>query len=136
MDRRINSMKSVNGTSAFCRKVCEIVRNIPPGRVLTYGMIAEYAGRPRGSRTVAWILHSCSKKAKLPWHRVVNRMGTLSLREGGAYEMQRYLLEEEGVFFDDKDRIDFDRYVWRPASKEIGRYQAEVNIISDTEDVS
>jgi methylated-DNA-protein-cysteine methyltransferase-like protein len=129
-------MKRVSGTSAFCRNVCEIVRHIPPGRVVTYGMIAVHAGRPRGSRTVAWILHSCSKKAKLPWHRVVNRMGTLSLRQGGAYEMQRCLLEEEGVFFDDKGRIDLDRYVWQPASKKIGRFQAEVNIISDTEDVS
>ncbi|MBN2325265.1 MAG: MGMT family protein [Spirochaetes bacterium] len=102
--------------SGFCRKVCEIVRNIPPGRVATYGMIAAYAGNPRGARTVAWILHSCSKKEKLPWHRVVNRMGTVSLRHGRGREIQKGLLEGEGVFFDGKSRIDFDRYLWRPGS--------------------
>jgi methylated-DNA-protein-cysteine methyltransferase-like protein len=118
-------MEGTEDRSAFCRKVCKIVRNIPPGRVVTYGMIAAFAGSPRGARTVAWILHSCSEKARLPWHRVVNRMGTVSLRPGRGQEIQMRLLEEEGVSFDEIGRIDLDRYVWRPGSKEIGRYQAE-----------
>lgn len=110
-------MKETDPRSSFCRKVCTMVRSIPHGRVATYGMIAAYAGSPRGARTVAWVLHSCSEKEQLPWHRVVNRMGAVSLRHGRGHEVQRHLLEEEAVSFDEKGRIDLERYLWRPGSE-------------------
>ncbi|MHA1457965.1 MAG: MGMT family protein [Promethearchaeota archaeon] len=58
--------------SEFTQEVIKIIKNIPKGKVLTYGMIAKLAGNPRAARQVSWILHSSSKKYDLPWHRVIN----------------------------------------------------------------
>lgn len=97
----------------FYQSVKEIIKAIPPGKVATYGQIATYAGNPRGARQVAWVLHSSSRKEQLPWHRVVNGKGRISLT-GSGYEMQKALLEKEGITFDSDDTIDFDLYLWRP----------------------
>ena len=80
----------------------------------TYGQIACLAGFCPSVRRVVWILHSCSKKERLPWHRVVNQKGTISLRLGEGYEKQKEMLQREGIVFDKKDRIDMDRYTWEP----------------------
>ena len=98
----------------FSHRVRAIIAQIPSGKVATYGQIAEYAGDPRGSRQVVWVLRSFSRKDNLPWHRVVNAKGTISLPRGAGYEEQRTLLEEEGVVFDERGRIDFERYLWTP----------------------
>ncbi|WP_114569816.1 MGMT family protein [Exiguobacterium flavidum] len=79
----------------FTCDVIDLIKRIPPGKVMTYGQIAAYAGKPRGARQVSRILHSLSSKERLPWHRVVNARGELSL-EG---EEQRIALEAEGVVF-------------------------------------
>lgn len=79
----------------FTSDVIDLIKRIPPGKVMTYGQIAAYAGKPRGARQVSRILHSLSSKERLPWHRVVNARGELSL-EG---EEQRIALEAEGVVF-------------------------------------
>jgi len=65
---------------------------------------------------VVRILHTLSGKEKLPWHRVINARGTISLKPGQGYEMQRAMLLEEGIFFDDYDRIDLNKYGWKPKS--------------------
>jgi len=98
----------------FSSKVIQLLKAVPYGRVTTYGTIALYADNPQGARQVARILHSSSKKYKLAWHRVVNREGKISLREGAGYERQKELLLEEGVYFDERDRIDFDTFLWWP----------------------
>jgi methylated-DNA-protein-cysteine methyltransferase-like protein len=109
------SFKSSGATNKnFTAQVVEIVRRIPCGRVTTYGIIAAGAGNRCGARQVARILHSCSEKYDLPWHRVVNRNGEISLRSSMAQQFQRNLLTEEGVSFDAQGKIDFDRYLWRP----------------------
>ena len=54
------------------------------------------------------------KKEKLPWHRVINRKGTISLKPGAGYEKQKELLIDEGVVFDKRDRINLDRFLWEP----------------------
>jgi methylated-DNA-protein-cysteine methyltransferase related protein len=64
---------------------------------------------------VAWLLHSSSDKYKLPWHRVINIKGQISLPHGYGYELQKALLEEECVIFDSNDTIDLKRFGWRPA---------------------
>ena len=87
---------------------------IPEGKVCTYGKIAEYAGDPRGARQVVRILHSCGEKERLPWHRVVNREGRIALKPMEGYEEQRELLENEGVEFDERGRIDLNRFLWEP----------------------
>jgi len=100
--------------NSFYERVLEIVRNIPKGRVTTYGQIARYAGNPKASRQVAYILHSSTEKEKLPWHRVINSRGGISLRPKRGYELQKQMLEREGVTFDDEDRVDLECFGWLP----------------------
>jgi len=99
--------------SPFTAKVIEIIGAIPRGRVSTYGIIAAHAGSPQGARQVVRILHSSSGKYNLPWHRVVNRSGGISLR-GNACAHQKALLAEEGVEFEDNGAIDLSRFLWWP----------------------
>lgn len=98
----------------FHDRVVRLIRRIPPGKVATYGQIAEYAGRPRAAREVAYILHASSEKENLPWQRVINSRGQISLRPGHGYELQKRRLEDEGVVFDSEDRVDFARCLWQP----------------------
>ncbi len=86
-----------------------------PGRSgWTYGGVARMAGSARAARQVVRILHTCSRREGLPWQRVVNREGRISLKPGYGYEEQKELLADEGVEFDLSDRIDFDRFLWNP----------------------
>lgn len=96
----------------FTQKVIEIIKSIPRGRVCAYGAVARMAGSPRGARQVARILHSCSKNENLPWHRVVNRQGEISLSEFQGGGEQRKKLEREGVVFDQTGRIDMAVFMW------------------------
>jgi len=98
----------------FTELVVKIIKKIPPGKVTTYGMVAVQAGNWNGARQVVWILHSCSAKYDLPWHRVVNRHGEISFRPSLLYPLQKQLLEEEGVMFNEQGRIDLEKYLWRP----------------------
>jgi methylated-DNA-protein-cysteine methyltransferase-like protein len=97
---------------SFSQEVIDIIKNIPRGKVATYGQIAELAGNRFAARQVVRILHSSSTKEKLPWYRVVNSHGTISLRPGHGYEEQKILLEREGVVFNKEERIDFEKYLW------------------------
>jgi methylated-DNA-protein-cysteine methyltransferase-like protein len=107
------------GMLAFHNKVWEIVRNVPAGRVITYGQIAALIPVPEGvaestykafaARWVGGAMAACPEG--VPWQRVVNSQGQISSRPGA--EKQRQLLEEEGVLFDEKGRIDLKRFVWQ-----------------------
>ena len=101
----------------FTIKVKRFIKTIPKGKVSTYGYIAALAGNPRAARQVARILHSSSRKYRLPWHRVVNRNGQISLRPYFGYEEQKMALLKEGVVFDERDTIDFNRFLWKPRLK-------------------
>jgi len=96
----------------FTKKVIELIKLIPEGKVATYGQIALLAGSHNGARQVVRILHSSSDKENLPWHRVINSKGTISLKPGYGYEIQKAMLEEESVVFNENDTIDFDMYLW------------------------
>ena len=89
----------------FTQAVLDVIKAIPQGRVMAYGQIAALAGNPRGARQVARILHSMSRGHDLPWHRVINAQGKISLPPGGGKELQRALLESEGVVFSSSGRI-------------------------------
>ena len=93
-------------------KIIQTIKRIPKGKVATYGQIAGMAGNSRASRLVAWTLNS-SKSKNLPWHRVINSQGTISLKRGHGYEEQRKLLESEGIVFDENDKIDLKRFQWQ-----------------------
>ena len=92
-------------------KIYEVVKNIPEGRVATYGQVAFLAGNPRWSRVVGYALHNNPEPNVIPCHRVVNREGRLapSFAFGGD-EIQRQLLESEGVTFEPDGRVDLKKY--------------------------
>ena len=100
-------------TETFHDRVKKLIKRIPRGKVATYGLIATIAGSPRAARQVVRVLHSCSDKDKLPWHRVINREGQIALKHGDGYELQKALLEGEGVVFGLQDKIDLGRYLWK-----------------------
>ena len=97
--------------STFFQQVYEVVRLIPRGKVASYGQIARLLGAPRAARTVGWAMAECPDD--VPWQRVVNARGQISLKgpTGGATQ-QRALLEAEGVEFDEHGQIDLARYGW------------------------
>jgi methylated-DNA-protein-cysteine methyltransferase-like protein len=97
---------------AFTRRVIEVIQSIPEGKVCTYGRIAAMAGQPNGARQVTRIIHAMSRKHDLPWHRIINARGLISLPKAHGYAEQKALLQSEGIEFDEKDRIDFKKYLW------------------------
>jgi methylated-DNA-protein-cysteine methyltransferase-like protein len=97
------------------KAVYRVVRRIPAGRVATYGQIAAIAGMPGAARQVGWALNALGDEDDVPWQRVINARGEISARGIREIEdLQRSLLESEGVSFDAKGRVDLGRYAWRP----------------------
>lgn len=98
---------------AFNQSVYEVVRQIPCGRVASYGQIARMVGRPRNARLVGYALHANPEPGIIPCHRVVFKDGSLAAGFAfGGEGRQRRLLEAEGVGFLDDGRVDMQRYVW------------------------
>ncbi|MBP3040588.1 MGMT family protein [Bacillaceae bacterium Marseille-Q3522] len=97
----------------FTEKVIRIIQDIPQGKVMTYGQIAEMSGSPRAARQVVRILHSMSKKYRLPWHRVINSQGKIGLRDSDSYKEQKWLLEGEGIVFQKDDSVDLRQFQFR-----------------------
>ena len=102
--------------SPFTKRVVEVIKSIPQGKVATFGQIATFAGNRFGARQVVWILNSQSDRHKLPWHRVINSKGQIGLT-GEGYEIQKKLLLQEAISFDDNDKIDFHDFLWKPKIK-------------------
>ena len=106
--------------AAFRALVWEIARQIPAGKVCTYGQIAALIPSPEGmsprdyqtfgARWVGGAMAGCP--GDVPWQRVINSQGKISLRKGGGYEVQRKLLEEEGIQFDARERVDLKKTRW------------------------
>ncbi|ASA25502.1 MGMT family protein [Paenibacillus donghaensis] len=98
----------------FTEKVIRIIQSIPEGKVMTYGGIARAAGSPRAARQVVRILHSMSRSYKLPWHRVVNAKGAISLTEDEAHSQQLLYLLGEGIVMNALGLIDLEHYQHHP----------------------
>ncbi|WHY19970.1 MGMT family protein [Paenibacillus sp. G2S3] len=98
----------------FTEQVIRIIQSIPEGKVMTYGGVARAAGSPRGARQVVRILHSMSRKHKLPWHRVINAKGMISLTEDESSSLQKLYLQDEGVIFDEKNVVDLQKFQYVP----------------------
>ena len=102
-------------TASLYTRIYAIVRRIPRGRVATYGQVAKLADLAGHARQVGYALHALPDSSTVPWHRVVNARGEISLRRfAGADRLQRMLLEEEDVGFDLRGRLDLKRFGWRP----------------------
>ncbi len=106
---------------AFNNLVWDVVSKIPRGKVTTYGAVGSMIDRPKGIRAryyvavrARWVgsaMASCPPK--LPWHRVINAQGKISVRSGNDHHLlQRELLEKEGIQFDERGRIDLGKYLW------------------------
>lgn len=92
-------------------KIYEIVKTIPEGRVATYGQVAFLAGNPRWARVVGYALHNNPNPSEIPCHRVVNREGKVApgFAFGGS-NIQRQLLEAEGIVFEPDGTVDLEKY--------------------------
>ena len=102
-----------SGNGPFSARVKRIIKSVPRGKVATYGQVAALAGNIRAAQQVAWILHSSSDKHNLPWHRIINSRGGISLKPLHGFEIQKELLRNEGVVFAENGTIDLTRYLWR-----------------------
>ncbi|MDA3851103.1 MAG: MGMT family protein [Spirochaetaceae bacterium] len=98
----------------FSNECIKIISSIPKGKVMSYGQIAILAGSPRGARQVVRLLHSSSDKYRLPWHRVINGQGKISLDLHSDGELQVQLLESEGIEIGLIGKIDINKYRWNP----------------------
>jgi len=107
--------KATSNNDNFFERVYEIVRQIPEGKVTSYGAIAKALGAARSARMVGWAMNASHNLEDVPAHRVVNRIGMLSGKHHfeGTNLMQQ-LLENEGVKVVDNQIIDFDTHFWNP----------------------
>ncbi|MFC1611221.1 MGMT family protein [Myxococcota bacterium] len=97
----------------FYEAAWSLVREVPHGRVVTYGQIATWLGSPRAARAVGYAMFNVHEP-DVPWHRVINHQGRISI--GGHLhrpDLQKKLLEAEGVELDENGRIDLKRFQWR-----------------------
>lgn len=100
----------------FFERVYEIVACIPEGKVATYGGIGKMLGYPRGAKVVGWAMRGTPEGMGLPCHRVVKATGELSPGYVfGAYEIQRAMLEAEGITFREDGTIDMEKHLWQDA---------------------
>ncbi|MGC6479371.1 MAG: MGMT family protein [Flavobacteriaceae bacterium] len=100
----------------FFERVYDVVRQVPEGRVTSYGAIARYLGAPQSSRMVGWAMNAAHQFADIPAHRVVNRIGLLTGKHhfAGIHLMQQ-LLENEGVVVQEDKVQDFSNIFWDPS---------------------
>lgn len=102
----------------FYDKVYQVVRQIPSGRVTTYGAIAKFIGAPQSARMVGYALNGCLDQTEfVPAHRVVNRNGLLTGKRYFGGNTMEELLSCEGVTVSDNRIVNFDRHFWNPAQK-------------------
>ncbi len=107
---------SVPVTSSTHDLILAVVRRIPRGRVATYGQVAFLAGLPRHARLVGYALHALPDHSSVPWHRVVNAQGRTSPRSDGMGhdQLQRLILQREGIRFSRQGLLSLARYQWHP----------------------
>jgi methylated-DNA-protein-cysteine methyltransferase-like protein len=119
-------------TSSTYARIYRVVAKIPRGKVANYGRVAALAEMPRAARQVGYALAALRDDAKgVPWQRVINSKGEISARfEPGFEDLQRVLLEQEGVRFDAQGRVDLDKVQWKPGvepKKKAGKAKKRTN---------
>ena len=103
-------MDNINIHKTFTEKVELSLKNIPPGKVTSYGTVAALAGSPRAARQVVQILH---RAKNIPWHRVVNSRGVIAIKDHEGFQEQKMLLAMEGIESDTDGKINFSKYQWK-----------------------
>ena len=102
--------------TAYQEAILQVVRRIPPGKVASYGQVAAYVGTPRSARQVGWAMHGMQSAPDFPWWRVLNNAGRITIKGGqiNSAQLQRELLESEGVVISDALELDIAAYRYRP----------------------
>lgn len=98
----------------FTERAISIMKQIPAGKVMSYGQVAALAGSPRGARQIVRILHSLSRKYDIPWHRVINAKGEIGFKDEGQLIEQKRRLAMEQIDVDENNRIDLGKYRYLP----------------------
>jgi methylated-DNA-protein-cysteine methyltransferase related protein len=100
--------------NSFRDKVIRLVKSIPEGNIATYGQIAKLIGSPGAARQVGMVLFGLrdNEADDIPWQRVINSQGRISTYKIGHGELQRALLESEGVTFDSEGKVDLGKFQW------------------------
>src|SRR4051812_746362 len=117
--------------SEFKERMIAVIRSIPPGHVMSYGQVAAYMGIPRAARQVGWTLRSIESSVNLPWWRVLNNSGRISI-DGNLYNdkhIQRKLLEAEGIIILDNYTLDINKYRFIPSDKALQQMQLDAEYI-------
>ena len=104
----------------FAWRVMRVVEAIPPGKVAAYGQVAQYAGAPRNARQVGKLLGTVLSGGRVPWQRVINASGRISLPADSGGDMQRRLLNAEGVRFKDSTETVVPEAFWAPDNSTVG----------------
>lgn len=116
--------------SKFTKKVLEIVRKVPYGKVVSYGQVSLMAGVPRAALQVGWVLHLSGEDGITPWWRVINNAGRISTKcIEHTPSNQQGLLEKEGVVVKRNLKIDIEKYRWRPDIKTLKKLELEQDYI-------
>ena len=114
--------------SSFYDSVHQLVREIPAGRVMTYGQIATILGAPRAARAVGYAMRAAAP-TDIPWQRVINGKGEISGKDAsGRPELQRELLDAEGVEFNAAGACDLKRFRWEPENPEAYRFEGNIDL--------
>jgi methylated-DNA-protein-cysteine methyltransferase related protein len=92
--------------------IWKVVRKVPYGRVATYGQIARIAGFDGLARQVGYALHAMPRHSDIPWHRIINSQGRISL-PGPTARLQQKLLQSEGITFNPAGKIDLKKFQWK-----------------------
>lgn len=104
--------------SPLFQRSIRVIHAIPNGKVSTYSALAELIEAPGCARHISYILSSSSQKYELPWHRVINSKGRISLPVHSGYFRQKKILEAEGIQFE-SEKIELNIYMWKPTKKYI-----------------
>ena len=104
----------MNMEDNFKNRVLTFVASVPKGRVVSYGQVAAFCGSPRASRQVGAILGALGLETKIPWWRVVNRDGIITIKNHEvSKELQKFLLEKDGLAVDDQNMVEINKYRYK-----------------------
>jgi methylated-DNA-protein-cysteine methyltransferase-like protein len=115
-NKRAKRKPAPSNADSTWQRFYDVVRRVPRGKVATYGQIAEVAGLPGHARQVGYALAAIGRGTTVPWQRVINAQGRVSIRSAGEGStiVQQQALEREGVTFDAGGRVSLARYGWKP----------------------
>lgn len=112
--------------SKFKDSVVKVVQMVPKGKVVSYGQVALYIGLPRAGRQVGWVLRSLERATRVPWWRVVNNEGRISIKYSRFNGLeQKKLLEKEGVRVNEDLTFDIEKYRLKPSAAFIKKLELE-----------